>query len=90
MCKGSFETVVKQDRISFEDFPTKKGTGIYNENYKLRYNGGTESFYGSDSPAVLNEGDVYKTTSIKVMNFQTNITLEGIAGEFNSVWFEEV
>jgi len=56
----------------------------------IMYNGGKESYYHSDDPAVLTKGKLYEVIAERDVNgFQTNYTLKGITGEFNSVWFNE-
>lgn len=55
----------------------------------LMYNGGKDSFYYSDDPKVLTNGTLYDVIAEKDLGFQTNYTLNGIEGEFNSVWFSE-
>lgn len=57
---------------------------------KVRYNGGTESYTYSTNPKCLVVGKEYEVVSETVLNFQTNYTLRGVEGEFNSVWFDEV
>ncbi len=56
----------------------------------VKYNGRTETFRPCDSPRVLTPGRIYVISEIEVMSDQTNYTLLGIEGEFNSVWFDEV
>lgn len=57
---------------------------------KVRYNGGTESYYGSSDPSKLSVGKVYEVISSNVRKWQTDYVLKGVEGEFNSAWFEEV
>jgi len=54
----------------------------------VRYNGGTESYTYCSSPNVLTKGKVYEVVDEKVYNFHTNYLLNGVIGEFNSVWFD--
>ena len=56
----------------------------------LMYNGGTKSYYGCDDPKVLTKGKLYEIIAEKDLHgCQTNYTLKGIEGEFNSIWFSE-
>lgn len=57
---------------------------------KVRYNGGTQSYYGCSDPTNLVVGKEYEVVRSRDRGFQTDYTLKGIVGEFNSVWFEEV
>ena len=52
------------------------------------YNGGTDSYYGCTDPDELVEGKAYKVIDIEVRAWQTNYTLEGVNGYFNSCWFD--
>lgn len=56
----------------------------------VKYNGKTESFRGCSSPHVLSRGRVYVVRSQNMMSDQTNYCLDGVNGEFNSVWFDEM
>lgn len=55
----------------------------------VRYNGGTHSYYACTDPKDLEFRKAYKVIAIKDLGWQTNYTLEGIDGEFNSIWFDE-
>jgi len=56
----------------------------------LMYNGETESYYGCDNPKVLSEGKLYEIIAeTDVCGCQTNYSLKGVEGKFNSVWFNE-
>ena len=57
---------------------------------KVRYNGGTESYYNCSNPSVLVVGRVYTVVKEDVYAWQTDYTLEGFFGKFNSVWFDDV
>lgn len=57
---------------------------------KVRYNGGTQSYYGCSESSNLLLGEEYVVVHAKDLGWQTNYILEGIDGEFNSVWFDEV
>lgn len=54
------------------------------------YNGGTESYYGCSKPDVLVKGARYLVIAEEDRNWQTDYTLNGIPGKFNSTWFDEV
>ena len=56
---------------------------------KVSYNGGTESWYSCTEPTALVVGQQYEVTSEEVLSWQTNYTLKGVEGSFNSVWFNE-
>ena len=56
----------------------------------VRYNGGMQSYYSCSDPKNLVIGKEYEVTSINVRNWQTDYTLKGINGNFNSVWFDDI
>lgn len=56
----------------------------------VRYNGGTESYYGCSNPNTLIKGRVYEVRAIYDRGFQTDYTLKGVDGYFNSSWFDEL
>lgn len=56
----------------------------------VRYNGDTQSYYSCSDPKNLVIGKEYEVTSINVRNWQTDYTLKGINGNFNSVWFDDI
>ena len=56
---------------------------------RVIYNGGTQSYKGCSDPSVLEEGKVYEVIREDDRGFQTDYTLRGIKGTFNSVWFNE-
>lgn len=56
----------------------------------VRYNGGTESYYGCTEPTALVVGRKYEVIAEKDRKWQTDYELEGVTGYFNSVWFNEV
>lgn len=58
--------------------------------HKVRYNGKTRSYYDCSSPANLVVGKEYEVFSSRDRGWQTDYTLKGVAGEFNSVWFDDV
>lgn len=57
---------------------------------KVRYNGGTESYYSCSKPDTLVMGKEYEVISINDRGFQTDYTLSGVKGNYNSVWFDKV
>ena len=57
---------------------------------QVRYNGGTESYYGCSDPINLVVGEEYEVVFSRERGWQTDYTLKGVDGEFNSVWFDEV
>ena len=58
---------------------------------KVRYNGGTDSYYGgTQNTSNLVKGQVYNVIRMIVLRSETHLILEGVDGEFNSVWFDEV
>lgn len=58
---------------------------------KVRYNGGTDSYYGgTKNTSNLVKGQVYNVIRMIVLRSETRLILEGVDGEFNSVWFDEV
>lgn len=57
---------------------------------KVRYNGGTLSYYACSDPTNLVIGKEYEVVISKDRVWQTDYTLKGVNGEFNSVWFDEV
>lgn len=57
---------------------------------KVIYNGGTQSYKGCSDPSLLKKGKKYLVISERDLGFQTNYILNGIKGEYNSVWFDEV
>ena len=50
---------------------------------KVRYNGGTESYYGCSDPTNLVVGKEYEVILSKDRGWQTDYTLKGVDGEFN-------
>lgn len=58
--------------------------------HKVRYNGKTRSYYDCSSPDNLVVGKEYEVVSSRDRGWQTDYTLKGVAGEFNSVWFDDV
>ena len=57
---------------------------------KVRYNGGTQSYYGCSDPTNLVVGKEYEVVLSRDRGWQTDYTLKGVDGEFNSAWFDEV
>lgn len=56
----------------------------------VRYNGGTESYYGCTDPTDLVCGKEYEVISENDRGWQTDYTLKGVNGYFNSCWFDEI
>lgn len=56
----------------------------------VRYNGRTMSYYGCSEPTELVVGKEYQVISVNDRGFQTDYTLNGVNGNFNSVWFDDV
>lgn len=57
----------------------------------VRYNGDTEAYYPCTDPKdLLIKGNIYEVVDVLVFGFHTKYILEGINGEFNSIWFDEV
>ena len=56
----------------------------------VRYNGKKDSYSGCSSPENLVKGQVYMVISRDIGTWQTNYTLEGVEGYYNSVWFDTV
>lgn len=56
----------------------------------VKYNGSTATYGYCSSPALLEEGEFYEVVSKDVGECQTNYTLKGVDGYFNSVWFDDV
>lgn len=56
----------------------------------VRYNGNRDSYRGCSDPSVLVVGKEYVVQAERDMGWQTNYTLQGVPGEFNSVWFDPV
>ena len=56
----------------------------------VRYNGGTESSHTCSEPTKLVLGQEYEVTGKKVSACQTDYTLKGVDGEFNSSWFDVI
>lgn len=56
----------------------------------VRYNGEKLSYKSCSDPSLLVVGKVYEVQHEEDLGFQTNYTLKGVKGEFNSVWFDEI
>lgn len=57
---------------------------------RVRYNGGHGSYYECSNPSILVEGDEYEVIEVHDLCWQTNYVLDGIEGEFNSIWFDTI
>ena len=56
----------------------------------VKYNGETATYKYCSSPKLLKKGEFYEVVSEEVCDCQTNYSLKGINGCFNSVWFNDV
>ena len=56
----------------------------------VKYNGSTATYHSCSSPKLLIEGEFYEVLTENVGECQTNYTLKGVDGYFNSVWFDKV
>ncbi len=56
----------------------------------VKYNGRKDSFLGSTPPVDLVQGEMYTVIGSVDRRWQTDYTLRGIKGQFNSAWFTEV
>lgn len=56
----------------------------------VRYNGGTEHFDSCSEPTELVVDQEYEVIDITTLFWQTNYTLKGVNGSFNSCWFDKV
>lgn len=56
----------------------------------VHYNGRTDSDYGCTSPTELVIGQEYEVVSEIYRGSQTDYTLKGITGQFNSSWFDQL
>ncbi len=54
------------------------------------YNGGMDSYYSCSDYRKLEIGKRYVVISANERSWQTDLSLKGVEGEFNSVWFDEV
>ncbi len=54
------------------------------------YNGDTAYYYPCSDPRTLEKGKTYEVVSIAQSSWHTEYKLNGIEGEFNSIWFDEV
>ena len=55
---------------------------------KVRYNGGTQSYYGCSDPTNLVPGEEYEVVHIEVFGWHTKYSLRGVDGKFDSTWFD--
>ena len=53
---------------------------------KVRYNGGTMSYYGCSDPQELVVGKIYEVIDENERRWQTDYTLKGVKGHFNSTY----
>ncbi|MBQ2938328.1 MAG: hypothetical protein IJE05_05595 [Clostridia bacterium] len=54
------------------------------------YTGETESYCGCSDYSLLTVGKTYEVINENDRGFQTDYTLKGVSGHFNSCWFTEV
>lgn len=57
---------------------------------KVRYNGEIQTHYVSQNPSKLVNGKIYNVVRMTPFNQQANLIIEGLDGDFNSAWFDEV
>ena len=58
---------------------------------KVKYNGGTGSYYGCTEPNELTKNQIYTIENeMEIGPYQTNYILTEVDGEFNSSWFDDV
>lgn len=81
---------MKTSCFQSESVSLEKKFGGYVMAKKVRYNGGTLSYYDCSDPCVLTRGKEYEVIYERDRGWQTDYTLKGVNGEFNSVWFDEV
>lgn len=58
--------------------------------FAVKYNGGTKSYLDCSDPDKLVRDQIYQVVAINDCGWQTNYTLKGVTGRFNSVWFDKV
>lgn len=85
---SSFYSVSSVEKNNKERVITRKEEKIMAK--KVRYNGGTQSYYGCSEPTNLDVGKEYEVVLSRDRGWQTDYTLKGVEGEFNSAWFDEV
>lgn len=56
----------------------------------VRYNGGNLSYYDCSEPTALVAGEEYEVIAENDRGWQTDYTLKGVKGYFNSAWFDDV
>ena len=57
---------------------------------KVRYNVETDSYYSCTEPTDLVIGKEYEVIYANDRGQQTDYTLKGVVGHFNSCWFDEI
>ena len=57
---------------------------------RVIYNGETGFLHPCSDPSVLCPGKVYTVVKEEVSDWHTEYTLDGVDGEFNSVWFNTI
>ena len=58
--------------------------------FAVKYNGGNKSYFGCSDPDKLVRGQIYEVIAVNDRGWQTDYTLKGVVGQFNSVWFDKV
>ncbi len=58
--------------------------------FAVKYNGGSKSYYGCSDPDKLVCGQIYEVIAVNDRGWQTDYTLKGVVGQFNSIWFDKV
>ncbi len=57
---------------------------------KVKYNGGKDCICPCSSPSHLKLNKIYEVCLEKDLGVQTNFTLKGVRGEYNSMWFDVI
>ena len=56
--------------------------------FAVKYNGGNKSYFGCSDPDKLVRGQIYEVIAVNDRGWQTDYTLKGVVGQFNSVWVD--
>ena len=54
--------------------------------FAVKYNGGNKSYFGCSDPDKLVRGQIYEVIAVNDRGWQTDYTLKGVIGQFNSEW----
>ncbi len=57
---------------------------------KVIYNGGTQGYWCCSDSSALIIGKVYELKEVYEADFYTYYVLKGVAGRFNSTWFDDL